>query len=102
MAGNTGLGTYDNLENVVLMTADLINGLDEGASLSIGTSGLFAVYYKDAVMSRDGDNIVLNATVQQENIFTPAADSYNSAALVPISCGKPETIWTPLHNWASS
>ena len=80
MAGNTGLGTYDNLENVVLMTADLINGLDEGASLSIGTSGLFAVYYKDAVMSRDGDNIVLNATVQQENIFTPAADSYNSAA----------------------
>ena len=80
MTGNTGLGTYDNLENVVLMTADLINGLDEGASLSIGTSGLFAVYYKDAVMSRNGDNIVLNATVQQENIFTPAADSYNSAA----------------------
>ncbi|WP_252372035.1 autotransporter domain-containing protein [Akkermansia sp. BIOML-A9] len=80
MTGNTGLGTYDNLENVVLMTADLINGLDEGASLSIGTTGLFAVYYKDAVMSRDGNNIVLNATVQQENIFTPAADSYNAAA----------------------
>ena len=80
MTGNTGLGTYDNLDGVVLMTAGAIDGLADGESMSVGTSGLFAVYYKDATMAREGNNIVLNATVQQDNIFTPAAGSYNSAA----------------------
>lgn len=46
----------------------------------MGTSGLFAVYYKDATMSREGNHIVLNATVQQDNIFTPAVNSHNSGA----------------------
>ena len=80
MEGNTGLGTYDNLDGVVLMTADTIDGLTEGESISVGTSGLFAVYYKDATMSRKGNHIVLNATVQQDNIFTPAVNSHNSGA----------------------
>ena len=80
MEGNTGLGTYDNLDGVVLMTADTIDGLTEGESMSVGTSGLFAVYYKDATMSREGNHIVLNATVQQDNIFTPAVNSHNSGA----------------------
>ena len=30
MEGNTGLGTYDNLDGVVLMTADTIDGLTRG------------------------------------------------------------------------
>ncbi|WP_302015879.1 autotransporter-associated beta strand repeat-containing protein, partial [uncultured Akkermansia sp.] len=80
MTGNTGLGTYDNLDGVVLMTAGAINGLDDGQSMSVGTSGLFAVYYKDATMTREGGNIVLNATVQQDNIFEPAVNSHNSGA----------------------
>ena len=80
MTGNTGLGTYENLDGVVLMTAGAIDGLADGESMSVGTSGLFAVYYKDATMAREGNNIVLNATVQQDNIFTPAAGSHNSAA----------------------
>ena len=80
MTGNTGLGTYENLDGVVLMTADAIDGMAEGESMSVGTSGLFAVYYKDATMVREGNDIVLNATVQQDNIFTPAAGSYNSSA----------------------
>ena len=80
MTGNTGLGTYDNLDGVVLMTADAIDGMAEGESMSVGTSGLFAVYYKDATMVREGNNIVLNATVQQDNIFKPAVNSHNSGA----------------------
>ena len=80
MTGNTGLGTYENLDGVVLMTADAIDGLADGESMSMGTSGLFAVYYKDATMAREGNNIVLNATVQQSNIFAPAANTYNAAA----------------------
>ena len=80
MTGNTGLGTYDNLDGVVLMTAGAINGLDDGQSMSVGTSGLFAVYYKDATMTLEGGNIVLNATVQQDNIFEPAVNSHNSGA----------------------
>ena len=47
----------------------------------MGTSGLFAVYYKDATMSREGNHIVLNATVQQDNIFTPAVNSHNSGEM---------------------
>ena len=80
MTGNTGLGTYDDLDGVVLMTADAIDGMAEGESMSVGTSGLFAVYYKDATMVREGNNIVLNATVQQDNIFKPAVNSHNSGA----------------------
>ena len=80
MTGNTGLGTYENLDGVVLMTADAIDGLADGESMSVGTSGLFAVYYKDATMSREGNDVVLNATVQQSNIFAPAANTYNAAA----------------------
>ena len=29
----------------------------------------FAVYYQDATLSRDGNDILLNATRRQENLF---------------------------------
>lgn len=95
MEGNTGLGTYDNLDGVVLMTADTIDGLTEGESMSVGTSGLFAVYYKDATMSREVNHIVLNATVQQDNIFTPAVNSHNSGAGSEL-LWEAKIIWMPL------
>ena len=57
-----------------------ISGLEDGQSLAARISGLFAVYYQDATLSRDGNDILLNATLRQENLFASAADTWNSAA----------------------
>lgn len=70
-----------DLHDVVLMSATgSISGLEDGQSLAARISGLFAVYYQDATLSRDGNDILLNATLRQENLFASAADTWNSAA----------------------
>ena len=80
MTGNAAMNADEDLENVVLMTANSLEGLEEGGLLSATVSGLFAVYYKDATLSRSGNDIVLNATVQEENIFSSASVTWNSSA----------------------
>ena len=75
-AGLTGVTLYFLLENIALTytfasnVGIIVAAVSYTHLISVGTSGLFAVYYKDATMSRKGNHIVLNATVQQDNIFT--------------------------------
>ena len=81
MEGNATMNAGNDLHDVILMSAtDNISGLEEGQSLAAQISGLFAVYYQDATLSRDGNDILLNATLRQENLFAPAAGTWNSAA----------------------
>jgi len=81
MEGNAAMNAGSDLHDVVLMSATgSISGLEDGQSLAARISGLFAVYYQDATLSRDGNDILLNATLRQENLFAPAADTWNSAA----------------------
>ena len=81
MEGNAAMNAGSDLHDVVLMSATgSISGLEDGQSLAARISGLFAVYYQDATLSRDGNDILLNATLRQENLFASAADTWNSAA----------------------
>ena len=81
MKGNAAMNAGSDLHDVVLMSATgSISGLEDGQSLAARISGLFAVYYQDATLSRDGNDILLNATLRQENLFASAADTWNSAA----------------------
>ena len=81
MEGNAAMNAGSDLHDVVLMSATgSISGLEDGQSLAARISGLFAVYYQDATLSRDGNDILLNATLRQENFFASAADTWNSAA----------------------
>ncbi|ANU60742.2 autotransporter domain-containing protein [Akkermansia muciniphila] len=80
MEGNAAMNAGSDLHDVVLMSATgSISGLEDGQSLAARISGLFAVYYQDATLSRDGNDILLNATLRQENLFASAADTWNSA-----------------------
>ncbi|WP_300776116.1 autotransporter domain-containing protein, partial [uncultured Akkermansia sp.] len=81
MEGNAAMNAGSDLHDIILMSAtDSISGLEDGQNLAARISGLFAVYYQDATLSRDGNDILLNATLRQENLFSPAADTWNSAA----------------------
>ncbi|WP_081863704.1 autotransporter outer membrane beta-barrel domain-containing protein [Akkermansia muciniphila] len=81
MEGNAAMNAGSDLHDVILMSATgSISGLEDGQSLAARISGLFAVYYQDATLSRDGNDILLNATLRQENLFASAADTWNSAA----------------------
>ena len=81
MEGNAAMNAGSDLHDIILMSAtDSISGLEDGQNLAARISGLFAVYYQDATLSRDGNDILLNATLRQENLFSPAADTRNSAA----------------------
>ena len=81
MEGNAAMNAGSDLHDIILMSAtDSISGLEDGQSLAARISGLFAVYYQDATLSREGNDILLNATLRQENLFSPAADTWNSAA----------------------
>ena len=76
MKGNAAMNAGSDLHDVVLMSATgSISGLEDGQSLAARISGLFAVYYQDATLSRDGNDILLNATLRQENLFASAADT---------------------------
>lgn len=81
MAENTSMASSDDLENVLLMSANSgITGLEDGGSLDAALSGLFAVYYKDATLNRVGNDIVFNAIVRDDNLFVSAGVTHNSAA----------------------
>lgn len=75
-----------------------ITGLADGDSLNAVLSGLFAVYYKDATLSRDGSDILFNAIVRDDNLFDPAAATSNSTAGAGC-CGTPVTTWTRRLSW---
>ena len=68
-----------------------ITGLADGDILNAVLSGLFAVYYKDATLSRDGSDILFNAIVRDDNLFDPAAATSNSTAGAGL-------LWNARHN----
>lgn len=70
-----------DIENLVVMTAtnSLTGYYADGDELNWDTSGIFMIYYRDISLTRQGKDVVLNARVQNENIFTPVAE--NSAAV---------------------
>lgn len=102
MKGNAAMNAGSDLHDVVLMSATgSISGLEDGQSLAARISGLFAVYYQDATLSRDGNDILLNATLRQENLFASAADTWNSAAGAGLLWEARKT-WTPTPSWPNS
>lgn len=78
---NSRMDSSSDLQDVLLMSSTgEITGLADGDSLNAVLSGLFAVYYKDATLSRDGSDILFNAIVRDDNLFDPAAATSNSTA----------------------
>ena len=89
---NSRMDSSSDLQDVLLMssTGEII-GLADGDSLNAVLSGLFAVYYKDATLSRDGSDILFNAIVRDDNLFDPAATTSNSMAGAGL-------LWNARHN----
>lgn len=89
MKGNAAMNAGSDLHDVVLMSATgSISGLEDGQSLAARISGLFAVYYQDATLSRDGNDILLNATLRQET-SSPPRPTRGTPPPEPACSGKP-------------
>ena len=89
---NSRMDSSSDLQDVLLMSSTgEITGLADGDSLNAVLSGLFAVYYKDATLSRDGSDILFNAIVRDDNLFDPAAATSNSTAGAGL-------LWNARHN----
>lgn len=71
----------DIVDLVVMEGSSITGGYVSGDKLDTDTTGIFLVYYNnDAALSVEGNKVVLNATMRNENVFAPAAYSTNAIA----------------------
>ena len=65
----------EDLVNYTIMHAE--EGIDgyymSGESLNWDSEGIFMIFYRDISLTVEGNNVVLNARVQNENVFAPIA-----------------------------
>lgn len=81
LGGSFDLKEGADLKDLVVMrtTDGRIDGyFNDGDELLWDTSGIFMIFYRDIDMRVRGKDIVLNARVQHENVFTPYSTDYSA------------------------